>query len=108
MTSNHQDLSETSPEQAACSLCGGTSIHPADVSSAIWLGKRLVVVDDIPALVCDDCHERFFDDNTAMILDLLRGDGFRKEDASGEIQVPVFSFRDRAADLKTRRAGAAG
>jgi YgiT-type zinc finger domain-containing protein len=107
MTLDHEASAETSPDQPACSVCGGTALHQDDVSTAIWLGKRLVVVEDIPALICNNCQERFFDDGTAMILDFLRGDGFRKEDASGEIRVPVFSFRDRAADIKARREGAA-
>ena len=66
-----------------------------DVNSAIWHNDRLVVVEDIPALKCDKCHEQYFDDATAMILDFMRGDGFHNAAAAREMNVPVFSFRDR-------------
>jgi YgiT-type zinc finger domain-containing protein len=86
-----------SEQPACCANCGGTNIHVDRVRSAFWHLDRLVVVEDIPALVCDDCHEQFYDDTTAVTLDLLRGDGFPPQDARGELRVPVFSFRDRCA-----------
>jgi YgiT-type zinc finger domain-containing protein len=65
------------------------------VRSAFWHQDRLVVVEEIPAIVCDACHEQFFDDRTIVVLDLLRGDGYPPEKSCGELRVPVFSFRDR-------------
>ncbi|MFN3746292.1 MAG: type II toxin-antitoxin system MqsA family antitoxin [Hyphomicrobiaceae bacterium] len=82
---------------ARCSNCGSGSIHEARVRSAFWHGDRLVVVEEIPAIVCDDCHEQYFDDSTIVALDLLRGQGFPEESARGELRVPVFSLSDRTA-----------
>ncbi len=82
---------------ASCANCGSTHLREARARSAFWHEDRLVVVEDIPALVCDDCSQQFYDDNTAVVLDLLRGDGFPPEQARGELRVPVFSFRDRIA-----------
>ncbi len=81
---------------ATCTSCGAADVRAAAVRSALWHGERLVVVEDIPALVCSACGERFYDDATVMVLDLLQGDGFPEADARGEMRVPVFSFRDRA------------
>jgi hypothetical protein len=67
----------------------------AKVRSAFFHEDRLVLVEDIPALVCSDCKEQFYDDRTVVVLDLLRGEGFPAESAQEEIRVPVFSFRDR-------------
>ena len=67
------------------------------VRSAFWQDDRLVVVQDIPALVCGACAEQFYDDATVIGLDLLRGDGFPAEEARTELRVPVFSFGDRVA-----------
>jgi YgiT-type zinc finger domain-containing protein len=67
----------------------------ASVRSAFFHGDRLVVIEDIPALVCSGCNEQFYDDRTVVVLDLLRGNGFPLEEAREEIRVPVFSFRDR-------------
>jgi YgiT-type zinc finger domain-containing protein len=80
---------------AVCPGCGGSDIGMARVRSAFFHGDRLVVIEDIPALVCASCNEQFYDDRTVVVLDLLRGDGFPEEDAREEILVPVFSFRDR-------------
>lgn len=80
---------------AVCPGCGGLDIGMARVRSAFFHGDRLVVIEDIPALVCSGCNEQFYDDRTVVVLDLLRGNGFPVEDAREEIRVPVFSFRDR-------------
>jgi len=79
---------------ATCTNCGGGNIRRADVRSAFWHEERLVVVEDIPALLCGTCGEQFYDDSTVVVLDLLRGKGFQADQARGELSVPVFSFRD--------------
>lgn len=82
---------------ATCASCGSADVRISEVRSAFWEDDRLVVVEGIPALVCATCSERSYDDSTAVVLDLLRGEGFPAAKASREISVPVFSFRDRAA-----------
>jgi YgiT-type zinc finger domain-containing protein len=89
------DIEAEEQPVALCGNCGGPNIHEARVRSAFWHDDRLVVVEDIPAAVCDDCHEQFFDDGAVVVLDLLRGDGFPAEKARSELRVAVFSFRDR-------------
>ena len=82
---------------ATCMNCGSVNVHMSHVRSAFWQDDRLVVVEDIPALVCGACAEQFYDDTTVVGLDLLRGEGFPAEKARAELRVPVFSFGDRAA-----------
>lgn len=82
---------------ACCPSCGASQTHMARVRSAFWQDDRLVVVEDIPALVCDSCGEQAFDDNAVVVLDLLRGEGFPADEARAEMRVPVFSFNDRLA-----------
>ena len=82
---------------ATCMNCGSANVHTSHVRSAFWQDDRLVVVEDIPALVCGACAEQFYDDTTVVGLDLLRGEGFPAEKARAELRVPVFSFDDRAA-----------
>lgn len=79
----------------ACASCGSNEVQQTCVRSAFWHDDRLVVVDDIPALVCEQCGEQSYDDTAAMVLDLLRGEGFPADKARGELRVPVFSYRDR-------------
>lgn len=77
-----------------CTSCGGADLRRTDVRSAFWHDDRLVVVEDIPALLCGSCGEQFFDDAAVVRLDLLRGDGFQAAKARATITVPVFSLRD--------------
>jgi YgiT-type zinc finger domain-containing protein len=93
--------SNADQSSAVCPGCGSSDIGMTRVRSAFFHGDRLVVVEDIPALVCSGCNEQFYDDHTVVVLDLLRGDGFPEEDAREEISVPVFSFRDRLAEAET-------
>ena len=49
-------------------------------------------VEDIPALVCQSCGERYFEDETAMSLDMMReGRGMAGAPAR-TMQVPVYAF----------------
>lgn len=80
-----------------CANCGSVNVSIRRVRSAFWQDDRLVVVEDIPALVCGACAEQFYDDATVVGLDLLRGGGFPAEEASTELRVPVFSFGAVAA-----------
>jgi YgiT-type zinc finger domain-containing protein len=80
-----------------CANCGSVNVSIRHVRSAFWQDDRLVVVEDIPALVCGACAEQFYDDATVVRLDLLRGGGFPAEEARTELRVPVYSFGDVAA-----------
>jgi YgiT-type zinc finger domain-containing protein len=83
------------PVLGECSRCGGNDLRTISARSAFWEGDRLVVVEDIPAIVCANCQEQHYDDTTVVLLDLLRGDGFPPEKAVRNITVPVFSLRER-------------
>ena len=93
-------FADTAPS-LVCPSCNGSNINAADVRSAFFHRDRLVVIADIPALVCAGCNEQFYDDQTVVVLDLLRGDDFPLEKAREEIRVPVFSFRDRLNEAAT-------
>jgi YgiT-type zinc finger domain-containing protein len=81
---------------SGCSQCGSSDLRQTTVRSAFWEGERLVVIEDIPAMVCADCREQHFDDMTVVLIDLMRGDGFPPDQARREMVVPVFSLLDRA------------
>jgi YgiT-type zinc finger domain-containing protein len=95
-------MNDTRELHGACAQCGGTSLRRDNARSAFWHGDRLVVIEDIPALVCDDCSEQFFDDRTVMLIDRLRGEGFPPERASREIVAQVFTLQ---AGLSAGEAG---
>lgn len=68
--------------------------------SAIWQGDRLAVVEDIPAHVCSECLEQYFDDDVSDALRVLNERGFPSSQAMKIIDVPVFSLEGR---IRTRR-----
>lgn len=78
------------PASQSCHQCGGSSFREDRVRSAFWHDGRLIVIEDIPALVCNSCHEQMYDDSTVMLIDQMRGRGFPPEQAHGELRVPVF------------------
>ena len=86
------DVDSDQQQLGLCSHCQSPKLRAARVQSAFWHDDRLVVIEDVPALVCDACGEQYYDDNTVVMLDLLRGNGFPAEQAVREVRVPVFSF----------------
>ena len=76
---------------APCPECESTDTRHAHVRSAFWHDDRLVVVEDVPALVCNACGEQFYDDGAVMLIDRMRQTGFPPEAAIRELRVPVYS-----------------
>ena len=76
---------------AACPVCESTDTRHARVRSAFWHNDRLVVIEDVPALVCNTCGEQFYDDAAVNMIDRMRANGFPPEDAVRELRVPVYS-----------------
>ena len=83
-------------EQAyKCENCG-SSTHDDLVNICLWHGDRLVIVEKVPARVCDRCFEQYYDQLTTFKLDALRGTGFPGSDAARVLEVPVFTFPQAA------------
>lgn len=78
-------------ETYTCESCG-SSTHDDLVSICLSHGDRLVIVEQVPARVCDRCFEQFYDQLTVFKLDRLRGAGFKAADAARVVEVPVFTF----------------
>jgi YgiT-type zinc finger domain-containing protein len=67
-------------------------LQPARVKTAIWQGERLFVVEDVPAQVCDNCLEQYYDEQVTDILRRMTEQGFPSIRVKREILVPVFSL----------------
>ncbi len=81
-----------------CQSCATGKLARDRVKTALWSGERLVVVEDVPALVCQHCGEQFYEDETVMRLDMMRGAGFTAAGATRQMTVPVFSFAASGGD----------
>jgi YgiT-type zinc finger domain-containing protein len=94
---------------APCPACESTNTRHGEVRSAFWHDDRLVVIEDVPALVCSACGEQFYDDATVNLIDRMRQSGFPPQDAIRELRVPVFSCKtiaSRESSPGTSLAGA--
>lgn len=77
-----------------CDHCTAGVLVPARIKTAFWRGDSLVVVRNIPAMVCPDCGEEYFVDPTVVQLDLMRANGFADIKVAEEMIIPVFDFGD--------------
>jgi len=83
----------TSAEVHLCEHCL-TETHEDVVNMALWNEGRLVLIEDVPARVCAECMEQYYDDVTRFRIDKLRAGRFPPSDAKEVIEVPVFSLGD--------------
>lgn len=51
-----------------CDLCGG-ELTPGKTTLEIWRGEELVVIKDVPADVCRQCHEAYLSARVSAQLD---------------------------------------
>jgi YgiT-type zinc finger domain-containing protein len=76
-----------------CYLCGGATEHRL-VTAENWWGDDLALVENVPASVCSNCGEKYFDANICKQLDELR----RKPPAAQRtVEVPIYEFESAAA-----------
>lgn len=86
-------LTETSNGVHLCDHCQ-TATHEDVVNMALWEDGRPVLVEGVPARVCPECMEQYYDDVTRFKIDKLRAGHFPLSDAKEVIKVPVFSLAD--------------
>ncbi len=75
----------------ACIECGKKTV-PTAIHVTMWTDKGLVVVENVPAFVCHECEEQFYDDQTGSKILELANRGFPKDKMVREITVPVYSI----------------
>ena len=56
----------------------------------LWSGDQLVLVENVPVQVCDDCQEQYYDEETGDSILQLASAGFPGEHKVRDITVPVF------------------
>lgn len=66
-----------------CPFCKGTKVD-AHTTFTVDLGFKIVIVRNVPALVCDQCGSDWIDDETAEQLEVLVNDA-KKNHAMVEI-----------------------
>lgn len=74
-----------------CAACQGP-VRDERVNVTMWSGGRLVLIEDVPARICDRCQEQFYDERTTARIMQLAASGFPSSRAVREVVVPVFSL----------------
>jgi len=88
------------PDQSAdftaplCKRCELGGLKPKHIETAFWRNGGLMVIRNIPAMVCPTCGEEYVADETALGLDRMRGNGFSLHSASERMIVPVFEYTE--------------
>ncbi len=80
-------------DQTRCEQCGEVMANRM-VRVTMWTDKGLVVIEDVPASVCDTCEEQYYDESTSSQIMDLATTGFPKARIVREVTVPIFSLRD--------------
>lgn len=78
-----------------CDRCCTGILRPGRISAAFWRGEHLVIVRNIPAMLCPDCAEEYVDDATLAALDRVRGDGSDALPMVDQAFVPVLDYGSR-------------
>ena len=93
-----------STESISCPRCNRLT-HAAVVRTNIWQGESLIVVEDIPAQLCELCGEQYYDPLTSDALRLLVED-LKSAAPKRVMEVTVYSLEGRIPELPERPPGA--
>lgn len=97
MKESLQEATFVESEPALCVRCEQGLLTERAIRTAFWREDRLVVIRNIPAMVCPVCGEEYVADRTAIGLDRMRGTGFTALDSAERMIVPVVEYVDLGA-----------
>jgi len=88
-------------ETFLCRYCKSATVEKL-VKSVLWVDGRLIAIENIPARVCRQCREQFYDDQTIEKMTTLGKGGFLPGTTERTVLVPVFSLTDTKESLGKR------
>lgn len=71
-----------------CFLCGSKTTKKL-ITAESWWGDKLTLIENVPAWVCDNCGEQYFEPEVCEQLDHLRK---APPTAKKVVQIPVYNF----------------
>lgn len=74
-----------------CFMCKGELIEKK-VNYMVDLGKTIIIIKDVPAKVCDQCGEQYFDDETSQNIEKIVN---KLKDLSTE--VTIINYKENVA-----------
>jgi YgiT-type zinc finger domain-containing protein len=85
------------PRDLRCQHCESPTDENV-IRSALWTASGLIAVEDVPARVCRECNEPYYDAETVGKIIELTGEGYPAHRAQRELAVPVFSLMKTEVD----------
>lgn len=82
---------DSSASQYRCEACGEQT-HDKLVDVTMWTADRLVLIENVPAHICDNCQAQYYDEEVGMKIQVLVSRGFPGTQQVREIAVPVFTL----------------
>ena len=73
-----------------CYLCGN-KLKKESIDIARYWGKDLVALNDVPALICTQCGEKYFEAKVSAKIDKRIKDALEAKDIA-RINIPVVQF----------------
>ena len=89
-----QEVAFVDGKTVLCDRCEQGLLTEKRIQTAFWRGEGLVVIRNIPAMVCQTCGEEYVADRTAIGLDRMRGNGFTAMGSVERMIVPVLDYVD--------------
>ncbi|MGM0421115.1 MAG: type II toxin-antitoxin system MqsA family antitoxin [Bacillota bacterium] len=77
----------------ACPICGGDT-HPDVVKMSLWRFDRLVIIEDVPAFICERCGEQYYNEETETKISELSVRRFPSDMQIRVEKVPVFTLKN--------------
>lgn len=74
-----------------CYQCGG-KLKKEKVDIARYWGKKLIALEDVPALICTKCGERYFEAKVSAEIDDRIQKVIKRNAPSQTIDVPVVQY----------------
>lgn len=74
-----------------CYTCG-SELKKEKINIARYWGKDLIALNDVPALICEVCGERYFEAKVSNKIDQKIQQLISKEISTNKINVPVVQF----------------
>lgn len=75
-----------------CYLCIKGKLKKEKVDIVRFWGKKLIALNDVPALVCQQCGERYFEAKVSHKIDDRIQDALKRKSSLQKIDVPVVQF----------------
>lgn len=84
-----------------CKYCESETVEEL-VKSAFWVDEQLIAVENIPARVCQECKEHFYDDEIAETIATLGQLRDVPDGAMHDVTASVFSLGDKENAVEDR------